>query len=151
VKVIDLNLLLYAVNRDSAQHASAKAWLEATLSNAERVALPWPVILGFLRLSTDSRILPRPLRAEQARRVVDAWLELPNVVALNPGEDHWTTLRALLEASGTGGNLTTDAHLAAIAIEHDAELCSTDHDFGRFSRLRWLNPLGLAKGRRRRR
>lgn len=141
MKVVDLNLLLYAVNRDSHLHAPAKAWLERTLNDEEPVALPWAVLLGFLRLATSARVFPQPLPPDQALAVVDGWLARPLVVALAPGEEHWRILRDLLTRSGTAGNLTTDAHLAALAIEHAAELCSTDGDFARFPQLRWMNPL----------
>lgn len=141
MKVVDLNLLLYAINRDSPHHAPAKAWLERTLSDEEPVALPWVVLLGFLRLATSARVFPQPLVPDQALMVVDGWLGRTPVVALAPGDEHWRILRELLAESGTAGNLTTDAHLAALAIEHGAELCSTDSDFGRFPQLRWVNPL----------
>ena len=140
MKLVDLNILLYAVNRDSPSHATAKAWLEGVFAGDEAIAIPCVVLLGFLRLTT-SRIMPRPLTAEQSIAVVDEWLALPGVAAVHPGEEHWVILRALLGASGTAGNLTTDAHLAALAIEHGCELCSTDGDFARFARLRWVNPL----------
>lgn len=141
MKVVDLNLLLYAVNRDSAHHARAKAWLERTLTDEEPVALPWIVLLGFLRLATSPRVFPTPLATDRAVQVVDGWLARPAVVTVSPGDGHWRVLRELLTNSGTAGNLTTDAHLAALAIEHGAELCSTDADFGRYRGLRWVNPL----------
>jgi toxin-antitoxin system PIN domain toxin len=141
VKVVDLNLLLYAVNRDSAHHVRAKEWLEGTLSQDEPVALPWIVLLGFLRLATSPRVFPSPLPPEQAIAVVDGWLACPAVATLSPGSEHWRILRDLLAASGTAGNLTTDVHLAALAIEHGAELCSADADFARFPTVRWHNPL----------
>jgi len=141
VKVVDLNLLLYAVNRDSVHHTRAKAWLERTLSADEPVALPWAVVLGFIRIATSERILPRSLTVEQALRAVDSWIAQPVVVLLVPGMEHWRVLRALLAEAGTAGNLTTDAHLAALAIESGAELCSSDSDFARFPGLRWTNPL----------
>lgn len=141
MKVVDLNLLLYAVNRDSVHHAGAKAWLESTLSADEPVGIPWVVLLGFIRVSTSDRVLPRPLTAAQALAVVDSWLAQPVVLPLPPDNEHWRLLRHLLAGTGTAGNLTTDAHLAAIAIENGAELCSTDSDFARFSNLRWVNPL----------
>lgn len=141
MKVVDLNLLLYAVNRDSVHHARARTWLEQTLSGDEPVALPWVVLLGFLRISTTARILPRPLTVEQALGVVDSWIAQPVVVPLGPGAEHWLILRSLLEEAGTAGNLTTDAHLATLAIESGGELCSTDTDFARFPKLRWTNPL----------
>jgi uncharacterized protein len=143
VKLVDLNILLYAVNRDSVPHRRAKAWVERTLSGHEAVALPWVVLLGFLRLTTSRRIMARPLSADQALHVVDGWLAQPAVVALAPGERHWTVLRDLLAGQGAAGDLTTDAHLAALAIEHGCELCSTDGDFSRFDGLRWTNPLAV--------
>jgi len=99
------------------------------------------VLLGFLRIATSGRIMPRPLTAEQAADVVDGWLAHPIVVPLSETEEHWPQLRTLLLTSGTAGNLTTDAHLAALAITHGCELCSTDGNFARFSGLRWVNPL----------
>lgn len=141
MKILDLNVLLYAVNRDSPRHADARAWLESTLSGEESVGLPWVVILGFLRIATSPHILPRPIPIEQAIRVVDSWLAQPPVAPLSPGDEHWRVLADLLADAGSAGNLTTDAHLAALAIEHGAELCSTDSDFARFPHLRWVNPL----------
>lgn len=141
MKVVDLNLLLYAVNRESAEHARASAWLERVLAGSEPVAVPWAVILGFLRLATSARVFPKPLGPAAAAEVVDGWLSAPAVVPLSPGDEHWRILRSLLDGSGTAGNLTTDAHLAALAIERGAELCSTDADFARFPALRWTNPL----------
>ncbi|MEO8623340.1 MAG: TA system VapC family ribonuclease toxin, partial [bacterium] len=99
------------------------------------------VILGFLRISTHARILPRPLSPEQAVAVVDSWLARPQVLVLHATDSHWSILRDLLVESGTAGNRTTDAHLASLAIEHDAELLSTDTDFARFRQLRWTNPI----------
>jgi toxin-antitoxin system PIN domain toxin len=146
VKVIDVNLLLYAVNRDSPKHAEAKGWLERTLTADEPVALPWAVILGFVRIATSARVFKRPLSADEAIGIVDGWLALDSVAPLSPSDDHWRLVKELLAETGTAGNLTTDAHLAALAIESDAELCSTDTDFGRFRRLRWANPLAAPDG-----
>lgn len=141
MKVLDLNILLYAINRDSPRHAEAKAWLESVMSGEETIGIPWVVILGFLRIATNRQIFPRPMSADDACTVVDGWLAQDPVVALNPGDEHWPTLLRLLRDAGTAGNLTTDAHIAALAIEHGGELCSTDTDFARFSHLRWTNPL----------
>jgi toxin-antitoxin system PIN domain toxin len=141
VKVLDLNILLYATNRDSPRHAAAKNWLGLTLSGEESVAIPWIVVLGFLRIATSRQVFPRPISVDEAVAVVDGWLSQPPVVTLNPGDEHWRMLTRLLMDVGSAGNLTTDAHLAALAIEHGAELCSTDTDFARFPHLRWMNPL----------
>jgi len=141
MKLIDLNLLLYAVNSDSVLHRQAKTWLEEVLSGDEPIAIPWVVLLGFLRIATNSHIFPNPLEVTQALGIVDGWLAQPNVQLLSPKMRHWLILRSLLIETGTAGNLTTDAHLAALAIENGAELCSTDRDFFRFSRLKWTNPI----------
>lgn len=141
MKVVDLNLLLYAVNRDSPQHSRARAWLEARIADDEPTALPWVVLLGLLSISTSARVFPSPLAPDDAVAVVDGWLARSSVVALSPGDKHWRILRDLVSEVGLAGNLTTDTHLAALAMEHGAELCSTDADFARFPRLRWVNPL----------
>jgi toxin-antitoxin system PIN domain toxin len=141
VKLVDLNVLLYAVNRDSAHHQAARRWLEQVLSGEETVAVPWVVVLGFLRIVTSARVFPQAMRPAEALEIVDGWLQRPNVVPLNPGDGHWSMLRGLIEQVGTAASLTTDAHLAALAIESGAELCSTDADFGRFPGLRWVNPI----------
>lgn len=141
MRLVDLNILLYAINADSPHHRAAKTWVEDTIGGTETVALPWIVILGFLRLATSRHIFVKPLAPEDAVAVVDGWLGRPNVVALYPGPEHWRILKLLVAGAGTAGNLTTDAHLAALAIEHGCELCSTDADFGRFPQLAWINPL----------
>ncbi len=141
MRLVDLNLLLYAVNRDAPQHRAAHAWWQGRLQGDESIGLSWSVITGFLRITTNTRIFERPLSSERAMALVDSWLTHPNVEVVVPGPDHWRLLRALLHEAGTAGNLTTDAHLAALAIECGAELESTDADFARFRGLRWSNPL----------
>jgi toxin-antitoxin system PIN domain toxin len=141
VKIIDLNLLIYAVNADAPRHDRAKAWLEGAVNGYERVGLAWAVILGFLRITTNGRIMPRPLSADQAVTVIDRWLDHPNIVVVTPGERHWEVLKKITGPLGLASNLTSDAHLAALAIENGATLCSADTDFGRFSSLKWVNPL----------
>jgi toxin-antitoxin system PIN domain toxin len=141
MKVLDLNLLLYAVNTASDHHPVARRWVESAFAGEEPLALSWIVVLGFLRIATNPRIQARPLSVTQAMAVVDGWLSQPNVRLLPPGEEHWGLLKTLLSETGTAGNLTTDAHLAALAIENGATLYSTDADFQRFARLRWINPL----------
>lgn len=143
MRLADLNLLIYAVNRDAPQHTKAKAWLEDCLAGDETLGLSWTVILGFLRLTTNARVFERPLRAEDSAAFIDDWLAHPNVELVSPGDRHWSILRGLLLDSGTAGNLSSDAHLAALAIEHEAELHSADADFQRFQGVRWRNPLLL--------
>jgi toxin-antitoxin system PIN domain toxin len=139
--VIDVNLLIYAVNEDAPDHRKAKAWLEATISGNETVGLPWIVLLAFLRLTTRSGLFQRPLPVDDAFDLLDKWLQQPSVTVPEPGRRHLQTMRDLISPLGAGGNLTSDAHLAALAIELGAELCSADNDFGRFRQLRWRNPL----------
>ena len=141
MKILDVNLLLYAVNSDSPRHDAARVWLEKALNGEETIGLPWAVILGFLRIATNSRAFASALKAPAALETVDEWLTLENVRLVREKDDHWETLRTLIASAGTAGNLTTDAHLAALAISHDAVLCSSDLDFGRFKGLRWENPL----------
>jgi uncharacterized protein len=141
VKLPDVNVLLYAVDEDSRHHAGARAWLEEALSGSETVAFCWSVLLAFVRLSTRPVVFERPLDAGEALDLVDGWLDQPCATVIEPTPRHTATLRDLLGPLGTVGNLTTDAHLAALAIEHGAELCSYDTDFVRFAGLRWSNPL----------
>jgi len=141
VKIVDANLLLYAVNADSPRHRKARAWLEQALTASETLGLTWAVLLAFLRLSTRSAVFPRPLLVEEALDLVESWLAQPCAMILEPTPRHLAVLRDLLSPLGTAGNLTSDAHLAAIAIEHGADLCSTDRDYARFPGVRWVDPL----------
>jgi toxin-antitoxin system PIN domain toxin len=137
----DVNLLVHAYNSDSRVHARARAWWEDLMSGTAPVALSWIAVLGFIRIMTHRHIVANPLSVAAACAHVRAWLAQPYVTVLDPGARHAEVLLGLLERLGTAGNLTTDAHLAALAIEHQAELHSTDADFARFPGLRWSNPL----------
>ena len=141
MKLPDVNLLLYALDTSSARHADAREWVEATLSGPETVAMSWVVLLAFLRLSTRAAIFAEPLAPDEALDIVDDWLRLPAVTVVEPTDRHVAVLRDLLAPLGTGGNLTTDAHLAALAIEHGGTVCSCDADFSRFAGVRWTDPL----------
>jgi toxin-antitoxin system PIN domain toxin len=141
VIVPDLNLVIYAHNADAPDHAAARAWWEGLLNGTEPVALPWAVSLGFIRLMTHRAVLVTPLPPPAAIAHVRAWFAQPHVAPLDPGPLHLDVLERVLAAAGTAGNLTTDAHLAALAIEHQCELHSNDTDFARFPGLRWRNPL----------
>jgi len=139
--LIDANLMLYAVNRDLPGHVKAKSWFEGALSGAERVGLPWVVISAFLRITTNPRVFEKPLSVERAVSYMDEWLDQPMVTILVPGRGHWEILRNLLLAHGTGGSLTTDAHIAALALEHGCRIYSADNDFKRFPGIIHVNPL----------
>jgi uncharacterized protein len=141
VKLPDTNLLLYAIDEGSPSHDRAKSWLEQTLSGTEPVGFAWLALLGAIRISTNPVALERPLSTSEALDYVDEWLAQPVASIVNPTTQHATILRRLLEPVGTAGNLTSDAHLAALAIEHGAELCSRDADFSRFEGLHWTSPL----------
>lgn len=141
MKLPDVNLLLYAIDESSPRHEPARDWLEEALSGTEAVGFAWAVLLGFLRISTNPAILEQPLDPVEAFDYVDGWLAQPPAVPVAPTERHVGLLRELLEPLGVAGNLTSDAHLAALAIEHGAELCSSDTDFARFEGLRWTDPL----------
>lgn len=139
MNVVDLNVLVYAVNSSSRNHPAAREWLESAIASDEPTGLAWTVLLGFLRLMTRNGILPRPMSVEEASGVIADWLAQPGVRVVQETGEHWRHLSRLLDATGTGGNLTTDAHLAALAISHGATLVSFDHDFARFPGLRWRN------------
>jgi toxin-antitoxin system PIN domain toxin len=141
MKVVDINLLIYAINKDTPHHPKAKKWFEESLSIDEPFCFAWIVILGFLRIVTNGRIMPNPLSSEVALEIVDEWLSQPPSRVIVPTERHWSILKELLMPLGTAANLTSDAHLAALAIEHGARLFSTDNDFSRFPTLRWTNPI----------
>lgn len=141
MKLPDVNLLLYALDEASSHHARARPWLETLLSGTEPVGFAWSVLLAFVRLSTRPQIFTMPLTPAEAFDVVEGWLAQPCALVLDPTERHLALLRGLVEPLGTAGNITSDAHLAALAIEHGAEVCSADTDFGRFRGLRWTNPL----------
>jgi toxin-antitoxin system PIN domain toxin len=132
----DVNVLLYAVNGDSPQHATARAWIETSFTRPAGIAFTWPALIGFLRLATRSGIFAKPLAVEDALGVVDAWLEHPRAHVITPTTRHAAVMSGLLIGAGAGGNLVSDAHLATLAIEHGAELGTFDRDFERFAGLR---------------
>jgi uncharacterized protein len=142
VKLVDANVLLYAVNEDARHHERSRRWLDDALSGAETVAFAWVALLAFLRLVTREDLFPRPLTWEEASDRVESWLGAPPAVVVEPTTDHAGVLRRLLEPFGTGGNLVNDAHLAALAIEHRCTIVSFDHDFGRFDGVTWEPPGG---------
>jgi uncharacterized protein len=137
----EVNLLIHAYNTQFPQHEKAKVWWEDKLGGTTGVALAWVTVLGFIRVTTHPRILLNPLKVQEALIVVEEWLELPHFVLVQPSSRHFPVLKSLLLQLGTAGNLSTDAHLAALAIERGLVLHSTDADFGRFEGLKWVNPL----------
>jgi toxin-antitoxin system PIN domain toxin len=141
VILVDANIILYAEDRISKHHDAARTWWDARLSGTEDVCLTWPVLTAFLRISTNARILSRPLSRSQASARLDRWLAQPCVRIVQETRDHWRILARLLEEADATANLIPDAHLAAIAVGHGCTLASSDHDFARFTSLSWMNPL----------
>ncbi|MGH6933607.1 MAG: type II toxin-antitoxin system VapC family toxin [Dongiaceae bacterium] len=141
VILIDVNLLLYGTIASRPEHSVARGWLESCLNGAAAVGLSWSCLLGFVRLASSRKAFPQPLPFDVAWREVERWLDLPNVWIPGPMERHREILAPLIEKCATRPDLISDAHLAALAIEHGLILCSTDGDFARFPGLRWENPL----------
>lgn len=141
MNLVDANVLIYAINSDAAHHDRARRWLEQALSESEPLGFAWVVLIAFLRITTRRGILERPLPVGDALAYVDSWLDQPSAELAVPGPNHWAILRTLIASSGSAGNLTADAHLAALAIEGGWTLVSTDNDFRRFNGLKTFNPL----------
>ena len=137
----DINLLVYAYNSDAPFHEQSKRWLETRLSGRTTIGLPWVVMLGFVRIMSSTVVLTAPMKTVEAVKHVESWMERPQTQIVNPGPRHLEILGDLMQSSGASGRLTTDAHLAALAIETQSELHSNDLDFARFAGLRWSNPL----------
>jgi toxin-antitoxin system PIN domain toxin len=139
--VLDANLLLYAYDSRSQKHEQARKWVEHVFSGGEVVGLPWQSVAAFIRITTNPRISGQRFTLEEVVRVVDQWLEQPNVKLLAPGDLHWVLLRKLLIAGQARGPLATDAQLAALTMENGGVLHTTDRDFARFPELKWTNPI----------
>lgn len=137
----DVNILIYAHNLRAPQHQKAHQWWNRCLEGNDGVAMAWVVLLGFVRITTHPQIFERPLPVDEALGRVEEWLNLPQVHLIHPPQTHFQTWSAMLKPLGSAGNLTTDAHLAALAIERGLVLHSTDADFARFPGLKWRNPL----------
>ena len=139
--LVDANIPLYAEDSLSEHHEVIRTWWDAQLSGSEPVALCWPVLTAFLRISTNPRILRRPLTLREASARVQSWLDQPCVRMVEPTDNHWEIFQRLLQEGRATANLVSDAHLAALAVEHNCTLCSTDADFARFKSVKWHNPL----------
>ena len=137
--VVDANVLIYAYSAHSSHYEPSKQWLEKAFAGPEQVGFAWVVLLSFLRIMTASAMI-RPLTMQEAAGVVSEWLRRRRAVILQPGPQHWRILGDLLLESQSKGNLVNDAHLAALAIENGAALCSFDRDFRRFPKLRLIIP-----------
>lgn len=139
--IVDANILLYAVDSAAASHERSRRWLEEQLNGAARVGLPWQSLTAFLRIVTHPRALAKPMRPRDAWAHIDAWLGAPTVWVPVATEQHAAVFGGLVQRHAVSGNLVSDAHLAALAIEHGLVVASADSDFARFTEVRWLNPI----------
>ncbi|MGA3007387.1 MAG: type II toxin-antitoxin system VapC family toxin [Opitutaceae bacterium] len=139
--LVDANLLLYAEDSLAGQHAVAREWWDHQLSGAEPVGLCWPVLTAFIRISTNPRLHRRPLTLKEAVERVQSWLDQPCVRLISPTDQHWPIFKKMMHGGNATANLVSDAHLAALAVEHNCELHSSDADFARFPGLKWKNPI----------
>ena len=138
----DINLLVYSFNIDGPFHDEARDWWESFLSNPGAVGLPWAVTLGFVRIMSSNAVFSNPMEPLDAISHVQSWLDCSQTQIVTPGPRHLEILADIMGSARASGRLTTDAHLAALAIETQSELHSNDADFARFPGLRWRNPIG---------
>ncbi|MBX3195962.1 MAG: type II toxin-antitoxin system VapC family toxin [Microbacteriaceae bacterium] len=143
MRIVDANVLLYAVNEDAPHHRSAREWLDRSLGGADTVGFSWIVMLAFIRLATKDSIFARPLGVDEATDQVGDWASAPGARVIHPGTGHLELLRQELSDIRWGGNLVNDAHLVVLARENRADIVSYDNDFSRFAGVRWATPEGL--------
>jgi toxin-antitoxin system PIN domain toxin len=141
VIVVDVNVLIFAYNADAPQHERVRRWLEGALSGSERIGIPWAVLHGFLRITTNTPAIKPPFLTTDAVAIVEEWFSSPAVTVVEPGPRYWSIFRTLLVDAQVKGALVSDAHIAALAMENDASVCTTDRDFRGFTGLRLINPL----------
>jgi toxin-antitoxin system PIN domain toxin len=139
--LVDVNLLVFAQNADSPFHRIAKEWWDSELRAKSPIAIAWLTVVAFIRLSTSPQVMSNPLSTAASTAQMNNWLSLPNIQIANPGAKHWTIFHDLINRHKLTGSSVTDAHLAALAIEHGWQLCTADHGFSRFQALRWRNPI----------
>ena len=141
--LVDANLLLYAEDSLSEHHETARNWWDTQLSGSEAVALCWPVVTAFIRIGTNARLHKRPLTLKEAIERVQSWIDQPCVRIIQASEQHWELFQKMLRVGNATANLVFDARLAALAVEHNCMLHSTDTDFARFRGLKWKNPIAI--------
>lgn len=139
--LVDANLLLYAEDNLSEHHEKARDWWDKQLSGTDAIALCWPTLTAFIRIGTNARLHKRPLTLKEAIERVQSWIDQPCVRVIQATEQHWELFQKMLRAGNATANLVSDAHLAALAVEHNCVLHSTDTDFARFRGLKWKNPI----------
>ena len=136
----DVNILIHAVNSNSPKNEAIRNWWDETLAGPTPVLIPWAVIIGFVRITTNPRIFEEPLSVKTASKYIRLWTKQLNVRLISPKHGHWDIVEKNLLEAGTGGNLTTDAHIAALALQWDCIIYTTDTDFARFPGIKWKPP-----------
>jgi toxin-antitoxin system PIN domain toxin len=139
--LVDANLLIYSHDASSVHHEKARTWFEDGLNSPRRIGIPWPSIVAFLRLTTNPRVSAQPFTPAEAWEHVESWFRSPSAWIPQPTTRHREVFRSLVVDLQLTANLISDAHLAALAMEHGLELFSADSDFARFPAVRWRNPL----------
>lgn len=139
--LLDTNLLLYAYVESYDVHPTMREWLNARFNSGDPVAFPLASIYGFLRIVTHPRAFERPKSMKEAVHQMGLWLDHESSWIPAPTPRHFQVAQSLLRTPGVYGEIVSDVHLAALAIEHGLILCSVDRDFARFKGLRWENPL----------
>lgn len=139
--LVDANILLYAEDSRSVHHEAARTWWDAQLSGSTPVCLCWPVLNAYIRIGTNVGLHHRALTLKEAVARVQSWLDQPCVRIVTPTSQHWALFQRMLQGGQATANLVSDAHVAALAVEHNCVLYSTDADFARFRGLKWRNPL----------
>ena len=139
MKLVDANVLLYAVNRDAEHHERSRTWLDAALNGRRPVGFAWIALLALRAPLHQGRPVPVAAVGERRARPVEAWLAQPPALVLGPTPRHGALFRDLLDPLGSGGNLVNDAHLATLAREHGATIVTFDNDFARFG-VSWAPP-----------
>lgn len=148
MRIVDANVLLYAVNTASVHHDVSLRWLDTALDGEDNVGFTWSALLAFIRISTNPRLSPSPLAVDEAMAQIHDWISAPSAHVLNPGERHPMILQSVLESSEASGDMVNDAHLAALAIEHRASVVTFDRDFERFADVRAYSPDDLLRNRK---
>lgn len=140
----DINLLIYAYNSACEEHKVCSVWLEKLLNGNEPVCFSWHTIMGFIRILTTVKMVANPYSPKQAMDIAGEWLSTPVSMMLVPGDGHFAIFRQLVIDSGIAGARLADAHIAALAIEHNATVATSDKDFRGFDGVKLINPLAVS-------